>query len=371
MGDIADDILSSFGLSEDDKAKYNVVVEKFEAHFIKKRNIIFERAKFNQRRQEENEPVDDFVTSLYRLSEHCRYGDLRDELIRDRIVVGLRDSTLSEKLQLNPNLTLEAAITAARQREQVKKQQRVIRAEETPSNIDAVVTKKPQTTRTKSTRGSAHKQLQKSNPQVCGRCGKSHMGKQQCPAKEAICLECHKRGHFQNVCRTKSVQVVSTEDQEDDFFAGTVEEPAPLVVPAVISGSDPWTVNVLLNDHLMEFQIDTGADVNVISDNQYKEMQVPELKLSDKSLVGPGQDKLEVCGKFTGTFSYQNRTTRQDVYVVKGLRKSLFGHLAITSLELISQVNTIDVYQKNVVKKFPQLFKGLGTLEGEYEIVLS
>ena len=211
MGDIANDILSSFGVSENDKAKYKVVVEKFKAHFVKKRNIIFERAKFNQRRQEENEPVDDFVTSLYHLSEHCRYGELRDELIRDKIVVGLRDSTLSVKLQLDPNLTLEAAITAARQREQVRKQQRVIRADKT--NIDIIVTKKLQTIRTKPTRESANKQPQKSYPasnsQVCRRCGKSHLDKQQCPAKEVICRKCHKRGHFQSVCRTKSLKSVS------------------------------------------------------------------------------------------------------------------------------------------------------------------
>ena len=62
MGDNADDILSSFGLSEEDKAKYDTVVEKFEAHFVKKRNVIFEIAKFNQRKREEGEPVDDFVT---------------------------------------------------------------------------------------------------------------------------------------------------------------------------------------------------------------------------------------------------------------------------------------------------------------------
>ena len=59
MGDAANDILSSFGLSEDDKAKYDIVVAKFESHFIKKKNIIFERAKFNLCRQEEGEPVDD------------------------------------------------------------------------------------------------------------------------------------------------------------------------------------------------------------------------------------------------------------------------------------------------------------------------
>ena len=148
MGDLADDILSSFSLSED-KTKYKIVTEKLKAHFMKKRNVIFKRAKFNQRKQEKGESIDDFVTSLYRLSEHFGYGDIRNELIRDRIVVGLRDSMLSEKLQLDSNLTLETAITAACQREQVRKQQQVIKADETPLNIDAIATKKPQATKAK------------------------------------------------------------------------------------------------------------------------------------------------------------------------------------------------------------------------------
>ena len=54
---------------------------------------------------------------------------------------------------------------------------------------------------------------------------------------------------------------------------------------------------------------------------------------------------------------------QQDVYVVKGLRNPLIGRPAI-------KVNTVDVYQQEIVMKFPQLFKGLGTLEGEYEILL-
>ena len=56
MGDEADDILSSFQLSSEDKAKYNVIKEKFEGYFVKHRNVIFERAKFNQRRQELGKP---------------------------------------------------------------------------------------------------------------------------------------------------------------------------------------------------------------------------------------------------------------------------------------------------------------------------
>ena len=47
MGDEADNILQSFGMSADDQKKYNTVKKKFEGHFIIKRNMIFERAHFN------------------------------------------------------------------------------------------------------------------------------------------------------------------------------------------------------------------------------------------------------------------------------------------------------------------------------------
>ena len=70
------------------------------------------------RRQEEGEPVDSFITSLsYPLAKHCNYGDLHNEMIWDRIVVGLWDSNLSERLQTDTKLTLDKAITMTRRTE--------------------------------------------------------------------------------------------------------------------------------------------------------------------------------------------------------------------------------------------------------------
>ena len=71
MGDDADDILRSFRLSVADINNYDTVKAKFEAHFVKKRNVIYERAKFNLRRQEDGESVDLFITALYGLAEYC------------------------------------------------------------------------------------------------------------------------------------------------------------------------------------------------------------------------------------------------------------------------------------------------------------
>ena len=127
MGDKANDILRSFRLSAADKNKYKVVQDKFNKHFVTRRNVIYKRAKFNSRQQQPNEPVEGFITVLYNLAEHCGYEALHDEMVRDRIVVGILDHKLSEKLQLDSTLTLEKAITTVRQVKTIKKQQPVIR----------------------------------------------------------------------------------------------------------------------------------------------------------------------------------------------------------------------------------------------------
>ena len=63
--------------------------------------------------------MEQFITSLYSLAEHCEYGEMKDEIIRDCIVVGIRDRPLSEQLQLDAELTLEKAKKGVRQREAI------------------------------------------------------------------------------------------------------------------------------------------------------------------------------------------------------------------------------------------------------------
>ena len=48
-------------------------------------------------------------------------------MIRDCLVVGVRDASLSLKLQMDSNLTLKTAVTAASQNEMVRKQQSILR----------------------------------------------------------------------------------------------------------------------------------------------------------------------------------------------------------------------------------------------------
>ena len=317
--------------------------------------------------------MDDFITSLHSLSEYCNYGQLRDEMIRDRNVVGLRDSALSKKLQLESELAREKAITLVRNRESARKQQPLLRGD-TTANIDAVSkqrrAKTQQTQKPKSYGNS-----------TCSRCGKpSHCGKEQCPAKKAICRKCQKHEHFQSVCRSSQSVKTVTEDDENsddssdhddevdyDRFIGTIEESDTLQVPTVTARSDPWKVTVTLNSQPLEFHIDTGADVTMITEKLYKR---PQLQKCTKSLVGPSKEALDVQGQFKGTLTHGNTSVEQEIHVVKGLHKPLIGRPAITALELASRIKAIDSGKQHMLDQHPELFQGLGTTEGEYNIVL-
>ena len=178
--------------------------ERFENHFIVKRNVIFERAKFNSRNERAGESVDSFIADLYGLASHCNFGALKEELIRERIVVGLQNRELSEKLQLDPNLTLEKATNLARQRETVKQQQNILDGgfKSTPAQVDGIGKGKSRRKKGNSKDNSQDKSkekpsVQRKNPsdQKCQRCLGNFHPKKTCPARLSKCKKCSKIGH--------------------------------------------------------------------------------------------------------------------------------------------------------------------------------
>ena len=74
MGDEAEDILRSTNITTDERKVFKTVLDKFDQFFKVRKNVIFERAKFNRRCQGNTESAEQFITSLYNLAEDCVYG---------------------------------------------------------------------------------------------------------------------------------------------------------------------------------------------------------------------------------------------------------------------------------------------------------
>jgi len=123
LGEEAEEILDTTQISSENRVKYDKVMEEFDNYFQVRKNVIFERVRFNKRNQLPKEPVDHFISEIHGLADRCDFKNMKDELICDRLVVGIQDNALSERLQLEPDLTLDKAERLIRQREAVKEQQ--------------------------------------------------------------------------------------------------------------------------------------------------------------------------------------------------------------------------------------------------------
>ena len=229
--------------------------------------MTFKCVKFSNRHQEHDEPVDTFITVLYTLTEHCGYAVLHDEMLRDRIVVGIQDHRLSEKLQLDPLLTLA---------EVVKKQQAIVR--EDKNEKEMLPSECPVQTVHKG-RGDIRinrppfRQSNTPSSKSCPWC--ADHDHQNCPARNASCHLCSKQGHFQTVCRSAphASQVHSNESHHDPpsetFLGGVSCQGKPSL----------WTVTV---------------GVATISEHMHNSIGSPPLSPPTMSLKGPSNYTLPV-----------------------------------------------------------------------------
>eukprot|EP00731_Ephydatia_muelleri_P004849 Em0002g1025a len=349
LGDQAEDVLASTGISEEEREGYKKVLDTLDKFFKVRKNVIFERARFNQRAQTDGETAEEYITALHNLVQDCEYGELKDEMLRDRLVVGIKDTALSQKLQLDSELTLEKAMKAVRQKEAVREQYQTLTGGDKELNQVR--------SESRNSLGPAKK------GKACTRCGREAHPIEKCPAKTVTCYRCQKKGHFSAHCRTGTAAAVhSTQPRAESNTA--------FLGPLASSNESCWTTEIEMCNTPVTFKVDTGAEVTAISKETFKCLQNLPLQKPIKILSGPTGEHLAVKGQFTATLSYQGKTCMEPVYVVSNLKTNLLGLPAIRKLDLLGSLGGVTEYAMDIYNQFPKLFQGLGTLGGEYTIKL-
>ena len=81
---------------------------------------------------EAGESAEQYITTLYNLIKTCKYKveivKKNVKMLRNELVVGIRDAALSQKLQLDQELTLEKAKKAVRQSKAIQDQYRQLKS---------------------------------------------------------------------------------------------------------------------------------------------------------------------------------------------------------------------------------------------------
>ncbi|XP_063370715.1 uncharacterized protein LOC134659037 [Cydia amplana] len=105
------DVFQTFTFAADtEKDDVQAIIKKFDAYFGAKVNTTLLRYKFFTRNQEEGESIQAYVTALRLLSKNCEFSTLEDDLLKDRIVCGVRNVTVRDRLLRCEDLDLDKAI---------------------------------------------------------------------------------------------------------------------------------------------------------------------------------------------------------------------------------------------------------------------
>ena len=90
------------------------VLTLFEEHCSGKSNVIYDCYIFNKRDQEAQELFEKYLTTLRELVGHCHLGPMLDELLCDRIVCGVKNSSLHKQLLEKKGLMLHTCVDMCR-----------------------------------------------------------------------------------------------------------------------------------------------------------------------------------------------------------------------------------------------------------------
>ena len=188
--------------------------------FIKKKNQVYARHILYTRKQKSEESIEVYLTSLKQLSKECNFRAVtaqahQEEAVRDSFINGLKSSSIRQRiLEEMGTVTLQQVWEKARSMETAQKnaesynlpiytatvmpannihfnpqnhereQKQEYNIDQSPSNLTAAARQQQPITQ-------------------CWNCGRArHQSRQQCPAKDAICYKCQKRGHFAKSCRS-------------------------------------------------------------------------------------------------------------------------------------------------------------------------
>lgn len=110
VGEEVIEIIEVLRVEESDRKDPEKLIEILTNHFKPKQNTSVERHKFNSRVQGYGESFNDFITDLKKIAANCQFDNLREDLIRDRIVCGIKDPRTRDRLLREDNLDLKTAV---------------------------------------------------------------------------------------------------------------------------------------------------------------------------------------------------------------------------------------------------------------------
>ncbi|XP_065185812.1 uncharacterized protein K02A2.6-like [Sycon ciliatum] len=386
-----------------------------QAHFGAPANPTYERHVFRQLTRRQGESTVQYCTKLRQQARLCSFENEGQtaEAIRDQIVATVDSSELKKKLLSEPALTLPRALEMCRIWEDAQSQSEGMSSNTSTSSGTGYTGSSSMLVNAVHHRDQSHRQagrggfVQSSRGQSrkCGGCGDQwHEKRESCPAWGKSCRKCRKPNHFAKVCRSQqsstggSVHMVG---QSQEVHGTSPVDPAlapsysasagtgasvasgPTTASPYSSGLDeyyslyrtqsdkdrvdPCCCTLQLCKQPVVFEIDTGAAVTVMSENEFHRLaskvnlsldtsDLPKLRTYSGGI-------LNVVGRFSASATHASRKSAElSIVVVQGNGPNLLGQDALQLLRLNWNFVFNVSREHSILSEFPQLFqRSMGT----------
>ena len=351
-----DDALEAYNtLDLPEEATVANIVKAFELFIVGECNETYERYIFNKRNQEDGEPFELFYADLQRLMKTCNYcNQCKNSLLKDRIVLGIKNPKIQRELLKVRKLTLEQTVDICKANEKAITQNRTLRPEVNKVSV-----------RTKTARTGS-----------CKFCGRTHeWDKNKCPAFGKTCMKCSMKNHFAKMCkntgefsaRKKVHKVFYEEEEESDYEEDSSNE----WINKVSTRKNTKCVNCVMevNGKPVKFQIDTGSSVNILPVNFLGKRSIPGTEVVLRTWNNNDYKPLGEC-----RVTLKNPKNQKKYNVNFVICEENFT--PIIGLSASEQMKLVEIKEKNFeytnkidVKEYSKVFNGdIGTFKGEHRL---
>uniref|UniRef100_A0A1Y1JV53 RNA-directed DNA polymerase n=1 Tax=Photinus pyralis TaxID=7054 RepID=A0A1Y1JV53_PHOPY len=396
-GEEAQEVYTTLGLTNEQKAKYDEVIKAFQEYCKPRNNETYDRFKFFSRNKNTEETYDSFIKDLKVLAKPCNFGDQEDSLIRDRLILGITDVVLQERLLRQTKLTLKDAEQHCRLTEVTRRQVEGLKEEH--AKVDII--RKGKRDQLAATGGKTTKTP--GNTYDCRKCGRNHQIA-QCFAYGQTCHNCNGLNHFAIGCKFKNwnknkfmhgknvsskknkinnleVAGVEDDDDDDDCYIDLIS----LDKIGCESSIKLWKENVTINGIKISFKLDTGAQCNVLPLKWLEKVQKQkELKEINQTIITYGNNRIKVKGYVILNCKLRNTEYKLKFIVVDVESDPILGLNACVKLNLVARLDSVSQLKENgsngrdpkeklkfaFINENKNLFEGLGKIPMEHRIKL-
>ena len=343
---------------------YDQLTQALKDHYYPTASKSVARFSFHTRVRQHGESIADFVSDLRKLAEKCEFEENFEDMLCDRLLCGVNDNAIQNRLLTEKDLTFKKAFEIALAQELATKNVKILQGAE----VNAVKTK-----RSKKTQSTKQEKTEtKSKKTYCFRCGNpNHLADKCTLSKSIVCHFCKKEGHMAKVCLKKK------KGEGKIYTANSTSEDVANVEQLLTVDSKalnvPWTVTVDIEGKLLPFQVDTGASVSVMNIQTFhhyfpdRKIQPSKLKLGSYS-----GHSIQVAGECLLRVHSEEGEKKLILYVVHGDGPTLLGREWLRELKCYNVLNTLSD-PEDVVSEFPELFRTntlglLKTFKAKFEV---